>query len=152
MNNLFLSPKSLISSNAFPSLLSPLPSSNPNPIFPLFQSISSKTLRNSVVNCRGIEVSVLNDHSNSLSSSSNGSTGHAKLKNVGVKDVDIATFGNLCVDIVLGVPQLPPEPLSEREAYMEDLASSPPDKVYIFIFFVETQNFYLLWVPFLISI
>lgn len=51
------------------------------------------------------------------------------MKNVGVKDVDIATFGNLCVDIVLGVPQLPPEPLSEREAYMEDLASSPPDKV-----------------------
>ncbi|KMT10301.1 hypothetical protein BVRB_5g120550 [Beta vulgaris subsp. vulgaris] len=125
MHHLISPPKSLISSNVFPSL-SLLPPSNPNSNFPSFSSNSSKTLRNSIVNCRGIEVSVVNNHSYSLNSSSNGSNS----KNVGVKDVDIATLGNLCVDIVLNVPQLPPKPLDEREAYMDALSSSPPDKQY----------------------
>ncbi|XP_020098491.1 fructokinase-1 isoform X2 [Ananas comosus] len=44
------------------------------------------------------------------------------------KDVDLATLGNLCVDIVLSVPSLPPAPPEERRAYMERLAASPPDK------------------------
>ncbi|KAL2934627.1 5-dehydro-2-deoxygluconokinase 1 [Bienertia sinuspersici] len=123
MHHLILSPKSLISSNVFPSL-SPLPTSNPNPNIP---SISCKTFRNTIVNCRGIEVSVLNNQSNSLS---NVSIGSEKLSNVSVKDVDIATLGNLCVDVVLSVPQLPPKPLPERKAYMDALSSSPPDEQY----------------------
>ncbi|KAL6660162.1 hypothetical protein ACP70R_002285 [Stipagrostis hirtigluma subsp. patula] len=44
------------------------------------------------------------------------------------KEADLATLGNLCVDVVLSVPQLPPEPRDERKAYMERLAASPPDE------------------------
>ncbi|KAJ0974033.1 hypothetical protein J5N97_015998 [Dioscorea zingiberensis] len=47
-----------------------------------------------------------------------------------VKDVDMTTLGNLCVDIVLDVPSLPPAPRDERLAYMERLEASPPDKIY----------------------
>lgn len=46
-----------------------------------------------------------------------------------VKDVDVATLGNLCVDIVLNVPNLPPASFEERKDYMERLSKSPPDKV-----------------------
>lgn len=46
-----------------------------------------------------------------------------------VKDVDVSTLGNLCIDIVLNVPELPPRELGERKAYMEQLSASPPDKV-----------------------
>ncbi|PKI64095.1 hypothetical protein CRG98_015539 [Punica granatum] len=45
-----------------------------------------------------------------------------------VKDIDVATLGNLCVDIVLSVPQLPPPAPEDRKAYMEQLSSCPPDK------------------------
>ncbi|KAJ6810841.1 uncharacterized protein M6B38_104930 [Iris pallida] len=44
------------------------------------------------------------------------------------KEVDMATLGNLCVDIVLNVPALPPAKKEERKEYMEKLAASPPDK------------------------
>ncbi|KAJ8512646.1 hypothetical protein OPV22_003080 [Ensete ventricosum] len=44
------------------------------------------------------------------------------------KNVDLVTLGNLCVDIVLGVPSLPPASKEERRAYMERLAASPPHK------------------------
>ncbi|KNA21317.1 hypothetical protein SOVF_044020 [Spinacia oleracea] len=126
MHHHILSPKSLISSNVFFPSISLLPPTNPNSTIPSFPSNSSKTLRNSIVNCKGIEVSVLNNLPNSLNSSST----NDKLRNVGVKDVDIATLGNLCVDIVLNVPQLPPKPLPERKDYMDSLSSSPPDKQY----------------------
>ncbi|CAN6290573.1 unnamed protein product [Urochloa humidicola] len=46
----------------------------------------------------------------------------------GGKETDLATLGNLCVDVVLSVPQLPPAPQEERKAYMERLAASPPDQ------------------------
>ncbi|KAK8943491.1 hypothetical protein KSP40_PGU003228 [Platanthera guangdongensis] len=46
-----------------------------------------------------------------------------------LKRADIATLGNLCVDIVLNVPILPPATREERRAYMELLSASPPDKV-----------------------
>ncbi|ONL93968.1 pfkB-like carbohydrate kinase family protein [Zea mays] len=46
----------------------------------------------------------------------------------GRKDTDLATLGNLCVDVVLSVPQLPPAQQEERKAYMERLAASPPDQ------------------------
>uniref|UniRef100_A0A5B7AXN8 Putative fructokinase-1 n=1 Tax=Davidia involucrata TaxID=16924 RepID=A0A5B7AXN8_DAVIN len=52
------------------------------------------------------------------------------LTSVGIKDVDVATLGDICVDIVLNVPKLPPASLEERKAYMEQLSKSPPDKQY----------------------
>uniref|UniRef100_A0A453IUJ6 Uncharacterized protein n=1 Tax=Aegilops tauschii subsp. strangulata TaxID=200361 RepID=A0A453IUJ6_AEGTS len=45
------------------------------------------------------------------------------------KETDLATLGNLCVDVVLSVPCLPPAQRDERLAYMEGLAASPPDQV-----------------------
>ncbi|XP_027095488.2 fructokinase-1 [Coffea arabica] len=52
-----------------------------------------------------------------------------RLRNVGViKEIDVATLGNLCVDIVLNVPRLPPKPLDQRKAYLDDVSKSPPDK------------------------
>ncbi|CAL9052121.1 uncharacterized protein LOC135636092 [Musa acuminata AAA Group] len=44
------------------------------------------------------------------------------------KNVDLVTLGNLCVDIVLGVPSLPPASKEDRRAYMERLAASRPHK------------------------
>lgn len=52
----------------------------------------------------------------------------SKLRSVGSKHVDVATLGNLCVDIVLNVPQLPPSSVQQRKDFMEHLASSPPPK------------------------
>ncbi|XWS76299.1 hypothetical protein CRYUN_Cryun01aG0163800 [Craigia yunnanensis] len=51
-------------------------------------------------------------------------------KTAAVKTVDVATLGNLCVDIVLNVPKLPPPSPDARKAFMEQLSSSPPDKQY----------------------
>ncbi|KAJ4839910.1 hypothetical protein Tsubulata_026602 [Turnera subulata] len=51
-----------------------------------------------------------------------------KLRSVGAKNIDVATLGNLCVDIVLNVPNLPPRDPQSRLAYMEELSKSPPDK------------------------
>lgn len=48
----------------------------------------------------------------------------------GDKEFDVATLGNLCVDVVLNVPKLPPSSFDERKSYMEQLSKSPPDKVY----------------------
>lgn len=50
---------------------------------------------------------------------------------VGVeKSIDVVTLGNLCLDIVLNVPVLPPTSLEERYQYMLQLAASNPDKRY----------------------
>ncbi|KAK7393445.1 hypothetical protein VNO78_22001 [Psophocarpus tetragonolobus] len=46
------------------------------------------------------------------------------------KHVDVATLSNLCVDIVLNVPQLPPPSPLQRRAFMDRLPHSPPDKKY----------------------
>lgn len=46
------------------------------------------------------------------------------------KDTDVATLGNLCVDIVLSVPKLPPKNPHDRKALMDRLSASPPDKQY----------------------
>ncbi|KAI3806044.1 hypothetical protein L1987_21935 [Smallanthus sonchifolius] len=48
----------------------------------------------------------------------------------GEKEFDVATLGNLCVDVVLNVPNLPPSAFDERKSYMEQLSKSPPDKKY----------------------
>nr|XP_016461875.1 PREDICTED: probable fructokinase-4 isoform X2 [Nicotiana tabacum] len=84
-----------------------------------------KKLRCSNFNCKGLEITVPKLRPNSLNN------GDDKFRSVtAVKDVDIATLGNLCIDIVLNVPQLPPKPLDQRKAYMEQLSKSPPDKRY----------------------
>lgn len=85
----------------------------------------------SVSKCRGIEIPVAKQHLNSPSFG-NGALEGESVKSVGVKDIDVATIGNLCVDIVLNVPELPPKPLDERKDYMEELSKSPPDKVLAF--------------------
>lgn len=101
---------------------------------PLFQNPSivirplRKNLPCSILNCRGIEIPLpkLRPRLNSIN---NGSTKFTSIAAT-VKDVDIATLGNLCVDIVLSVPELPPKNLEQRKAYMEQLSKSPPDKRY----------------------
>ncbi|MCO5547077.1 hypothetical protein L7F22_000518 [Adiantum nelumboides] len=44
------------------------------------------------------------------------------------RDIDVTTFGNLCVDIVLNVSTLPPTNYNEKLAYMNNLARLLPDK------------------------
>lgn len=53
------------------------------------------------------------------------------------KTVDVTTLGNLCVDIVLNVPQLPPETVAEKFRYMQRLVVSPPDEVSFSIFVLQ---------------
>lgn len=68
--------------------------------------------------------------SSSNSKCLNGSYSDWKSRSIALKDVDVATLGNLCVDIVLNVPELPPSNTVERKAYMDRLADSNPDKVF----------------------
>ncbi|OVA05301.1 Carbohydrate kinase PfkB [Macleaya cordata] len=105
-------------------------SQNPQIINGIFPKISAKIKASSVYNCKGIEISVPKTRSkNSLSFSDNGGVdGNSRISIV--KEADIATLGNLCVDIVLNVPSLPPPSFEERKAYMEQLSSSRPDKRY----------------------
>ncbi|RZC52231.1 hypothetical protein C5167_020657 [Papaver somniferum] len=86
-----------------------------------------------IVNCKGIEISTQKSSSiNSFNFSGHNGVvdGSSFIKNVSLRDADIATLGNLCVDIVLNVPTLPPPSLNERKAYMERLSASRPDKRY----------------------
>ncbi|CAB4321896.1 unnamed protein product [Prunus armeniaca] len=117
------------------------PSSQSHPIFPhnprLTQSQSYPILApictraHSVFNStRGLDISAPKHTSNSNSNAINGSVHDLKSKSVGVKDIDVATLGNLCVDIVLNVPKLPPPDVHDRKAYMDRLSASPPDKQY----------------------
>nr|GMD20078.1 probable fructokinase-4 [Ipomoea batatas] len=103
------------------------PSTAQNPRLAVIRSVSpnrSSRARCSVLNCRGIEIPApklrrFNDSSEDR-----------RLRAVGVKDIDVATLGNLCVDIVLNVPKLPPKPHDQRKAYMDELSKTPPDKEY----------------------
>ncbi|KAH0905796.1 hypothetical protein HID58_037623 [Brassica napus] len=65
-----------------------------------------------------------------VSSSSIGSLGETGGVVVTEKPIDVATLGNLCVDIVLSVDELPPPSRGERKALMDELSLSPPDKKY----------------------
>ncbi|KAF4358111.1 hypothetical protein F8388_009394 [Cannabis sativa] len=80
-----------------------------------------------------LQVHSLNPNSTSATSL-NGSTSllqHTNPKNgVALKAVDVSTLGNLCVDVVLNVPTLPPSNKEDRKAYMDSLAASAPDKRY----------------------
>ncbi|GFP96822.1 ribokinase [Phtheirospermum japonicum] len=111
------------------ALFSPCPTKTlPNPR--LSPSVARRNFYYySILKCRGIESPASKQSLNSLSFG-NGSVEDDRSKSVGVKDIDVATIGNLCVDIVLNVPKLPPKPLIEREAYMDELSKSPPDKKY----------------------
>ncbi|KAF2302513.1 hypothetical protein GH714_036625 [Hevea brasiliensis] len=77
----------------------------------------------------GIQLSLPNYYSTSLASQ-NGLIHDWKLRSLGLKNIDVATLGNLCVDIVLNVLKLPPRSLEARKAYLEQLSASPPDKQY----------------------
>ncbi|CAA2954652.1 probable fructokinase-4 [Olea europaea subsp. europaea] len=115
------------------SLISITPRTNNGLLSPYPHTLQNPRLRRkrnySVLNCTGIEILVPKARLNSLSFC-NGSVEDEKLKAIGVKEIDVATLGNLCVDIVLNVPKLPPKPLDQRQAYMEQLSKSPPDKKY----------------------
>ncbi|XP_047328146.1 fructokinase-1 [Impatiens glandulifera] len=99
-----------------------LPVSSQKRGYPL--SYSSSTLR-----CNGLEVSV--PRRRTLTPEFfNCSDDRERLRSGGAKVTDVAAFGNLCVDIVLNVPELPPGSKEDRQAYMNKLAESPPDKKY----------------------
>ncbi|XP_073153690.1 uncharacterized protein [Henckelia pumila] len=84
----------------------------------------------SFLKCKGIGLPVHKWRRPSYFSYGNGSVEDERIIGLGVKEIDVATLGNLCVDIVLNVPKLPPKPLDERKAYMEELSKLPPDKRY----------------------
>ncbi|GMH30837.1 hypothetical protein Nepgr_032680 [Nepenthes gracilis] len=129
MNHLTQAAKSPIFSNALPPLFPLLPR-NTDPIgFTKCPTNFSQTLKFSVPNCKGNENTLLNNRCNSTNFS-NGSVRAERLRSVAAKDIDVATLGNLCVDIVLNVPQLPPTSFEGKKAYMEQLSLSPPDKRY----------------------
>lgn len=90
---------------------------------PIFPPFPIKSWRNSILHCNGTGVSA-------PSNSQNGTAHDWKSRSSGVKSIDVATLGNLCVDIVLNVPQLPPPSRDARKAYMDQLSASPPDKQY----------------------
>ncbi|KAF5482353.1 hypothetical protein F2P56_002929 [Juglans regia] len=106
-----------------PSLL-PISPQRPSLAHPIIPPIPR-----SVLGCRGVGIQVSPPEHGS--GSKNGVVQQDwKLRGVGVKDIDVATLGNLCVDIVLSVPKLPPKNLHDRKAYMDRLSASPPDKKY----------------------
>ena len=57
------------------------------------------------------------------------------------KEIDVATLGNLCVDIVLNVPELPPNDPALRKLYMDRLSASPPDKVSLSLSYFQLSAF-----------
>ncbi|XP_043687529.1 5-dehydro-2-deoxygluconokinase 1-like [Telopea speciosissima] len=104
-------------------------SHNPRVINGLFPPISANCGAVSIFNCKGLQVSFPKNRSNSLTFTDNRGEDE-RSRGVITKEADIATLGNLCVDIVLNVPSLPPPSIGERQAYMEQLSASPPDKKY----------------------
>ncbi|PIA45255.1 hypothetical protein AQUCO_01700648v1 [Aquilegia coerulea] len=80
-------------------------------------------------NCHQVLVSRNCSNSLSLSNDIVEEDGKATSRFI-VKDADIATLGNLCVDVVLNVPSLPPNSFEDRRAYMDKLSASQPDKKY----------------------
>lgn len=100
--------------------------------FGVHPSISRRPSRFSLC-CKKLEVSEPKHFASSFNFS-NECVQVSKFRSASAKDIDVATLGNLCVDIVLNVPSLPPENDDERKAYMEQLSSSPPDKVCFLIF------------------
>ncbi|CAN1131744.1 5-dehydro-2-deoxygluconokinase 1 [Linum perenne] len=97
------------------------------PLSPSASAVAGHSIRSSVLTCRAVDLSPLSSANCSTSFRNRDS----ELRNQSrSKVVDVSTLGNLCVDIVLHVPELPPPPRDARLAYMERLAASPPDKRY----------------------
>ncbi|EPS65496.1 hypothetical protein M569_09279 [Genlisea aurea] len=84
----------------------------------------------SLPKCGAIEIPVAKQQQQRLNplTLANGLVEGERIGSVGGKDIDVATLGNLCVDVVLNVSALPPESVDERKAYLEELSKSPPDK------------------------
>lgn len=109
----------------FPPCPNPLQNPRSSP-----SALKSRSHFYSLLKCSGIEIPPVAKQRLGSLSVGGGSVEDDRVKSVGVKEIDVATLGNLCVDIVLNVPKLPPKPLDEREAYMDELSKSPPDKKY----------------------
>ncbi|XP_039048067.1 fructokinase-1-like [Hibiscus syriacus] len=97
----------------------------PSPFLTLHPNTTISKSAHFSFTCRVLHTPLLNHPSGSLHTSN----AVKPAANV-VKIVDVATLGNLCVDIVLNVPELPPPSSGARKAFMEQLAASPPDKRY----------------------
>ncbi|OEL29585.1 hypothetical protein BAE44_0009395 [Dichanthelium oligosanthes] len=110
-----------------PAAVSPTPAPvprrghTPQPLLHLPHS--RRRLAGGVARPRAVAVAV----SGAVNEARRRGTSHEEGREEG-KETDLATLGNLCVDVVLSVPQLPPAPRDERKAYMERLAASPPDQ------------------------
>ncbi|KAH6813683.1 pfkB-like carbohydrate kinase family protein [Perilla frutescens var. frutescens] len=111
------------------AIFSPYPNTLQNPR-PSPSAPKSRFHHYSVLKCRGIEIPPSTKNRLGSLGGAAGSVEDDRVKSVGVKEIDVATLGNLCVDIVLNVPKLPPKPLDKRKAYMDELSKSPPDKKY----------------------
>ncbi|KAK9083355.1 hypothetical protein Scep_029826 [Stephania cephalantha] len=94
----------------------------------IFSPNSPRNGAHSHSNQKRIEVSAPKNRSISLSLS-NGFGEEERVRSPVVKGADIATLGNLCVDVVLSVQRLPLPSLEERRAYMEELSASRPDEM-----------------------
>ncbi|KAL5561775.1 hypothetical protein UlMin_031522 [Ulmus minor] len=120
------------------NLKSPIPHHEPsqNSIFSQIPRLTLSIFRPvhrspSIFNrAKEVQISVPKHSFDSNSSSVNGSLHDRKFRSVSRKEIDVATLGNLCVDIVLNVPKLPPANKEDRKAYMDLLAAKPPDKKY----------------------
>ena len=102
-----------------------VPRQNPRPRRSIFPPIPG------FIKCKGIQVCPAKRES-----SSNGVVGVGDWKSKEKeKEIDVATLGNLCVDIVLNVPELPPKNPAHRKPYMDRLSASPPDKVFRYLYY-----------------
>ncbi|GKV20207.1 hypothetical protein SLEP1_g30365 [Rubroshorea leprosula] len=111
----------------FPHHYHPSPPSPSRLLLPISHPLQPNTRPCSPLSCRGIHIPALKHPPHSLASSN---TVLQDRNPAAVKTIDVATLGNLCVDIVLDVPELPPPSREARKAYMEQLSASPPDKKY----------------------
>ncbi|XP_038718302.1 fructokinase-1-like [Tripterygium wilfordii] len=97
------------------------------PLVPPF--LLTTRAKSSVFTCKGVEIDAPKPLCITFGSG-NGCVRDWKSRSTAVKTIDVATLGNLCVDIVLDVPELPPPSRDARKAYMQQLSASPPDKQY----------------------
>lgn len=94
------------------------------------------------------ESTVLSDDSLKKNSLNNVAARHDEQR---TRNIDVTTFGNLCVDIVLNVPTLPPASFEEKLEYMENLARSSPDEVSAPLLLLNTLQWAILlscWICF----
>ncbi|XP_038693885.1 fructokinase-1-like [Tripterygium wilfordii] len=106
------------------------PPENPRltlPVFPPF--LRTTRAKSSIFSCKRVEIDAPKPSSISFGSG-NGCVRDWKSRSTAVKTIDVATLGNLCVDIILDVPELPPRSRDARKAYLQKLSASPPDKQY----------------------